>query len=145
MQLHEIKPDHKLKKKKRVGRGGKKGTYSGRGMKGQKSRAGHKMAPVIRELIKKHHKLRGYKNKFNANSPKAVILNLSEIENAFNHGETVSPSLLVKKGLIKKKGGRMPAVKILGKGNITKKVIISDCQISQAARKAIEKAGGKIK
>ena len=62
MQLHEIKPTHKLKTKKRVGRGGKKGTYSGRGVKGQKSRAGAKIRPEIRDLIKKMPKKRGYKN-----------------------------------------------------------------------------------
>src|SRR4030043_532865 len=55
----QMKPKHKLKKKKRVGRGGKRGTYSGKGIKGQKSRAGRKMVPVIRELIKKYPKLRG--------------------------------------------------------------------------------------
>ncbi|KPJ73361.1 50S ribosomal protein L15, partial [Parcubacteria bacterium DG_74_1] len=49
MQLHEIKPIHKLKKSKRIGRGGKRGTYSGRGIKGQKSRAGRRFKPVIRE------------------------------------------------------------------------------------------------
>ena len=63
MQLHELKPIHKKKQPKRVGRGGKKGTYSGRGMKGQKSRAGRRLPPVIREMIKRYPKLRGYKFK----------------------------------------------------------------------------------
>jgi large subunit ribosomal protein L15 len=63
MQLHEIKPTHKLKKRKRVGRGGKRGTYSGRGQKGQLSRAGRKLKPLIREIIKRYPKLRGYKFK----------------------------------------------------------------------------------
>ncbi len=61
MQLNDLKPTNKLKKSKRVGRGGKKGTYSGKGMKGQKSRAGRKLEPPIRGLIKRYHKLRGYK------------------------------------------------------------------------------------
>ena len=52
MQIHELQPKHKKRNKKRVGRGGRKGTYSGHGMKGQKSRAGRKMVPIIRELIK---------------------------------------------------------------------------------------------
>lgn len=59
MQLHEIEPIHKLKTKKRVGRGGKKGTYCGHGVKGQKSRAGAKIRPEIRDLIKKMPKKRG--------------------------------------------------------------------------------------
>lgn len=63
MQLHELKPKHKRKKRKRVGRGGKRGTYSGRGIKGQKARAGRRLKPVIRELIKRYPKLRGYKFK----------------------------------------------------------------------------------
>ena len=51
MQFHNLKRVHKVKRKKRVGRGGKKGDYSGRGIKGQKSRAGAKFKPLIRELI----------------------------------------------------------------------------------------------
>jgi len=63
MQLHEVQPIHKNKSKKRVGRGGKRGTYSGRGMKGQKARAGHKIRPAIRDLVQRTPKLRGAKNK----------------------------------------------------------------------------------
>ncbi len=146
MQLHQLQPKHKLKKRKRVGRGGKRGTYSGRGMKGQKSRAGHKSEPAIRGLIKKHPKLRGYRNKLNVNSEKSrtVILNLSIIEKQFKDGEKINPEVLVEKKLIKKIGGKMPIVKILGKGELTKKIILEDCQVSETARKAIEKMGGTI-
>ncbi len=63
MQIHQIRPIHKKKDRKRVGRGGKRGTYSGRGMKGQKSRAGAKFEPIIRSLIKRYPKLRGYRFK----------------------------------------------------------------------------------
>jgi ribosomal protein L15 len=59
MQLHEVQPIHKNKSKKRIGRGGKRGTYSGRGMKGQKSRAGRKIRPSVRDLIQRTPKLRG--------------------------------------------------------------------------------------
>jgi len=59
IQLHQIQPEHKLKKKKRVGRGGKRGTYCGRGIKGQKSRAGAKIRPALRDLIKRIPKKRG--------------------------------------------------------------------------------------
>lgn len=61
MQLHELKPIHKKKRSKRIGRGGKKGTYAGRGVKGQKSRAGRRLKPLVRELIKRYPKLRGYR------------------------------------------------------------------------------------
>ena len=59
MQLHEIKPVHKNESRKRIGRGGKRGTYSGKGMKGQKSRAGKKIRPAVRDLIQRTPKLRG--------------------------------------------------------------------------------------
>lgn len=62
MQLHEIQPVHENKSKKRIGRGGKRGTYSGRGMKGQKARAGRKIRPAIRDLMQRTPKLRGVKN-----------------------------------------------------------------------------------
>lgn len=56
-QLHTIQALHKLKKKKRIGRGGKRGTFSGRGTKGQKARAGRKIRPAIRDLIQSLPKL----------------------------------------------------------------------------------------
>ncbi len=57
MQLHQLQPSHKNRSKKRIGRGGKRGTYSGRGMKGQKARAGRKIRPAIRDLIQSLPKL----------------------------------------------------------------------------------------
>jgi len=62
MQLHELKPRTVSKSKKRIGRGGKRGTYSGKGIKGQKSRAGRKIRPAIRDLKQRTPKLRGAKN-----------------------------------------------------------------------------------
>ncbi len=81
MQLHEIKPIHKIKKPKRVGRGGKRGTYCGRGVKGQKARAGRKLKPLIREVIKKYPKLRGYR--FKSKKEKLAIVNLESLEKKF--------------------------------------------------------------
>lgn len=63
MQLHELQSLHPNKKEKRVGRGGKRGTYSGRGVKGQSSRAGHRIRPAERDLIQRMPKLRGFANK----------------------------------------------------------------------------------
>lgn len=63
MQLHEIQPFHKNRDKKRVGRGGKRGVTSGRGTKGQRARAGHRIRPAERDLIQRLPKLRGFKNK----------------------------------------------------------------------------------
>jgi large subunit ribosomal protein L15 len=142
MQIHELKPKHKNKTKKRVGRGGKKGTTSGKGTKGQSSRAGRKMVPIIRELIKKYPKLRGYRS-FRVDDHFAIV-NLEILEKISKDGETVNPENLIKKGVISKIKGRAPKVKILGLGKLTKKLIIENCKTSKTARDSIEKAGGKI-
>lgn len=143
MQLHEIKPIHKLKKPKRIGRGGKRGTYSGRGIKGQKSRSGQRLKPEIREVIKRYPKLRGYR--FKPWKVRPAIVNIEILEKKFKTGEQVSPKILLEKKLIRRIKGKMPKVKILGKGELAKKLIISDCQISKSAKEKIKKAGGTIK
>ena len=143
MQIHQIKQTHKLKSRKRVGRGGKRGTYSGRGMKGQSSRAGRKLVPIIRGVIKKYPKLRGYRAK-NANK-RPVVLNLDVLENNFKDGEIINPQILIEKHLIRKIEGRTPMVKILGTGDLKKKLIIEKCAISKSAKEKLEKAGGEVK
>ena len=142
MQLHELKPIHKSKKRKRKGRGGKRGTYSGRGVKGQRSRAGRKMAPIIREIIKRYPKLRGYRHKGIAKN--LVEVNLGILEKKFEAGEIVNPQSLLKKEIIRNIKGKTPKVKILSGGEFKKSLIIENCQISKLAREIIEKAGGKI-
>ncbi len=143
MQLHELQPKHKNRTKKRVGRGGAHGTYSGHGMKGQKSRAGRKMVPIIRELIKKYPKLKGYRSFAIENN--FVVVNLETLEKHTKDGEIINPENLVKKGIISTIKGKIPKVKILGNGNITKKIVIENCKISKTAKDAIEKVGGVIK
>ena len=146
MQMHQIQPKHILKSRKRIGRGGKKGTYSGRGMKGQKSRAGGKKQPIIRELIKRYPKLRGHhlglKPKFK--KPKPEILNLTDIEKKFKTGEKVSPQTLIEKGILHKISKRGINVKILAKGEISHALEFENCLVSKTAKEKIEKAGGKI-
>jgi large subunit ribosomal protein L15 len=153
MQLHQLKPKHKLKRKKRVGRGGKRGTYSGRGVKGQKSRAGRKFEPAIRGLIKRYPKLRGYK--FKRIRPKPAVVNIDILEKKFSVKDEsaadrkaeikINPQVLLERGVIRRIKGRLPKVKILGRGKLTKKLTIEDCQVSKSAREEIEKAGGSIK
>lgn len=147
MQLHELKPKHKSKKRKRVGRGGKRGTYSGRGMKGQKSRAGRRLKPAIRGLIKRYPKLRGYRFKSKAKSQKSkiAVLNLETLEKKFKSEEKINPQTLLEKKLIRRIKGRIPKIKILGEGKLTKKLAIEGCQASKQAKEKIEKAGGTIK
>lgn len=143
MQLHEVRPIHKQKKRKRVGRGGKRGTYSGRGIKGQKARAGSRLKPAIREFIKKYPKLRGYK--FKPVEEKPTVVNVGTLDKKFKQGQVVNPKILLERGLIRRIKGKIPDVKILGKGKITKTLVIKECEFSKAAREKIEKAGGQIK
>lgn len=143
MQLHQIKPIHQQKKAKRIGRGGKKGTYSGRGMKGQKSRAGRRLKPAIRELIKRYPKLRGYKFKKRGSGP--VIINLETLEKKFKTSEKVTPEILLKLKLIRRIKGRLPKVKILGKGKLTKKLTIEACDVSKSVKEKIKKSNDKIR
>ncbi len=141
MQIHQIKPKHLNKDRKRVGRGGKRGTFSGRGVKGQKSRSGKKMQPVIREIIKRYPKLKGYRFSPILKTGKArkVVLNLDVLEKNFKAGEKVTPRVLIEKKLISKIKGKMPLVKILGKGELTKALTIEKCELSEKAKTKIEK------
>ena len=142
MQFHQIKPRLKRKKPKRVGRGGKRGTYSGRGMKGQKARAGRRIRPQLRDILKKLPKKRGYRSE---RFPKMVaIVNLEALEKNFEKGGTVSPQVLFEKRLVRKISGKIPAVKILGGGKLSKPLQIRDCLFSKSAREAVEKSGGTV-
>ena len=143
MELYQLKPKHKLKKRKRVGRGGKRGTYAGRGVKGQRARAGRRLKPAIREFIKRYPKLRGYK--FKRLAPRPAIINIETLEKKFKTSETVSPKALLEKKIIRRIKGRIPKVKILARGKITKELTIDGCQVSKGAKEQIKKAGGSIK
>ncbi len=147
MQLHQLNPRNRFKRKKRIGRGGKRGTFSGRGVKGQKARAGRNFAPIIREVIKRYPKLRGYR--FNAEKEVAVV-NVGVLEKKFKkptvhaQGEKITPQVLLEKRLVRRIKGRTPKVKILGEGKLTKALTIEGCDVSRAAKEAIERAGGTI-
>lgn len=143
MQIHQLQPKHKSKDKKIVGRGGKKGTYSGRGGKGQSARSGRKMVPIIRELIKRYPKLKGYRA--TSLHENMALVSLEMLEEKMTNGEVVTPEVLVKKHLVKTVKGRIPTIKILGDGQLTKKITVSGCKFSKSAQVAIQKAGGEVK
>lgn len=146
MQLHHIKSNHKLKNRRRIARGGKRGGYSGRGIKGQKSRAGAKIRPAIRDLMAKFPKQRGRaKHSFKSLFNKPVILNLDDINKKFTAGGTVNPKSLIEKKLFNKKSGNLPEIKILGRGEISEKFTFQNVLLSKSARDKIIKAGGTIK
>jgi large subunit ribosomal protein L15 len=148
MQLHSLTPRHKNYRPAVVGRGGKRGKTSGRGGKGQTARAGHKIRPEMRDLIKKLPKRRGFgKNRSHTVREDRVVyapVNIGVLESAFAKGDTVSPATLLEKSLVRAVGGRAPRVKILGTGELSKALVIEHCALSAAARTAIEKAGGTI-
>ena len=141
MQIQNLKSKTKRLRSRRVARGGKRGKTAGRGTKGQKARAGHKIRPEIRDLIKKLPKKRGYR--FASVAAPVKEISLDKLEKNFAAGTIITPKLLVEKGLI----GRAAAlrVKVLANGIITKALVISGCAVSVSAKTKIEAAGGSIK
>ncbi|MDE1874562.1 MAG: uL15 family ribosomal protein [Patescibacteria group bacterium] len=147
MQLNNLQRKTPNRRSISIGRGGKRGKTSGRGTKGQDSRAGHKKRPEIRDMIKKLPKLRGYA--FKSFAPRAIVVPLSAIEKAFKAGDRVEPATLVAKGVVSKTEGKFPRIKILGgkagaETAITKKLVVSGVEVSASAKAALEKAGGTV-
>jgi large subunit ribosomal protein L15 len=145
MNLHEItKAAGANKRPKRVGRGESSGLgkTSGRGHKGCKSRSGggtRRMSqgaqlPIFRRLPK-----RGFNN-YNFRTEYELV-NLCDLEQCFDNGATVDHDALIKAGLIHSPEA---LIKILGKGQLTKKLSISAHAASKGAKDAIEKAGGSL-
>ncbi len=148
MQLHELKPTKVRKVAKRVGRGGKRGKTSGRGHKGQKARAGNSTRPEMRDFIKKLPKLRGHginrAKTVNADKLSITVVNLSRLEAMLENNSPVNPKSLVTAGVVASVRKKAPVVKILGNGEVTKKFIVTNCQVSATAKEKIEKAGGSV-
>lgn len=121
----------KKRTRKRVGRGSGSGhgTYSGRGLKGQKARSGGNLRPGFEggrmPLTRQLPKLRGFKS----HRPKSQIVKLKDLEEAFKDGEVVSPKTLFEKRLIENPRG---LVKILGGGKLTKKLGFKDVKKSKS-------------
>jgi len=144
--MHTIKRNTLNKTKKTVGRGGTRGKTSGRGHKGQKQHGGHGIRPEIRDMIKKLPKLRGRGKNINKPvTPRSIVVNLNVLNEAYKPGETVSHTTLVEKGLLKGNQIAGKNIKILGNGDLKKKLTVSGCLISKTAEEKITKAGGTIK
>lgn len=145
MQINQVKRTHPNTPRMIVARGGKRGKTSGRGGKGQTARAGNKRRPEWRDIIKKLPKLRGRGvNQHKPVSTKPFVINLINIEPVFGANENVTPTTLVEKGVVSTKSGRIPAIKILGNGEISKSIKVSGCTVSASAKEKIEKAGGTV-
>lgn len=146
MQLNNLKPVTENKDKTIVGRGGRRGKTSGRGTKGQNARAGHKKRPEMRDFIKRIPKLRGRGvNSLKGFAVKPFIVNLGDLEAVYAAGDTVSPTTLIEKGLVSTVKGKVPQIKLLGTGDLTKKLTVTGCLVSKAVQTKIEKAGGSVK
>ena len=144
MRQDELAPAPGSKKdRKRVGRGDGSGhgTYSGRGCKGQKSRAGYKMRPGFEggqlPLIKRLPQKRGFTNIFRT---EYSVININKL-NVFESGSEVTPESLVASGVVKSL--RHP-IKILGEGDINYPLSVKANKFSAAAKAKIEAAGGKL-
>jgi large subunit ribosomal protein L15 len=147
MQLNQLQQETRRERPKRIGRGGTRGKTSGRGMKGQKARAGHSLRPEIRDMIKKLPKRRGHgKNRsrtVNSGRVQPAIVNLDSIDER-RELISVTPGTLLKAGLVRRRGGKMPPVKILGRGMISRAVTVERCILSQTVREKMEAAGGTL-
>ena len=145
MQLHNLKSKKKKGPSARVGRGGKRGTYSGRGQKGQKSRAGRVIRKAERDLIIRLPKRRGFMNK--PKSDKPMVFNVVDLVKKLkpalkDKNKIIDLKFLQGVGILSRrfKG----EVKILGTGNIDIPVIFKGVKVSKSAKMKIEKAGGQI-
>ena len=139
-------PQGANRKPKRVGRGSSSGlgTTAGKGNKGQQSRSGGKtyvgfeggQMPLYRRIARKGFSNYPFKKEY-------VCINVELLETKFNDGETVNKASLVEKGFISSKSNSM--VKVLGNGEITKKLTVEVDKVSASAKEKIEKAGGSVK
>jgi large subunit ribosomal protein L15 len=142
LTLHSIKPKKGSRQEpKRVGRGlGSTGTYSGRGVKGQKARSGGRAGlklKGLRKMMLSIPKSRG----FTGPSWKPATVNVGDVAKAFENGATVNPQALLNKGLV---ASINRGVKVLGDGSIAIRITVEGCKVSLPAKKKIEAAGGKI-
>ncbi len=144
MQIHELAKDKvKRKKRKRVGRGSGSGlgTTAGRGMNGQNSRSGGGVRPGFeggQMPLFRRLPTRGFNNKKFAKVWSEV--NVEKL-NAFNDGEVITPEMLLEKKIIKKLND---GVKIMGNGELQKKVTVKAQKFTKSAVEKIEAVGGKV-
>ncbi|MBS5872857.1 MAG: 50S ribosomal protein L15 [Clostridiales bacterium] len=143
MKLHELSPAAGSKREvKRIGRGAGsgQGKTAGKGHKGQKARAGRGMRPGFeggQMPLQRRVPKRGFVNIF---GKEFSIVNVSALDQSFEDGAVVDIDALIEKGLVKKV---LDGVKILGNGEISKKLTVQVNAYSEAAKQKIEAAGGK--
>ncbi|MGE0757235.1 MAG: 50S ribosomal protein L15 [Pirellulaceae bacterium] len=144
MKLHDVNRGvHKHRSRKRIGRGpgSGQGKTAGRGHKGQRSNPGYAALPIFEggtmPLVRRIPK-RGFTNIF---APDIAEVNIGDLEQLFQAGDHVDAAALKAKGLLK---GRYDELKVLGDGELTKKLTVSAHRFSASARAKIEQAGGEV-
>ena len=144
MKLHELEKNIGATKKRKIvgrGRGSGLGKTSGKGHKGQNARSGGGVRPVFEggqtPLYRRLPK-RGFNNAQFATV--YAVINVSDL-NRFENGTVVSPALLKEVGLVK---NQLDGIKVLGNGELTKKLTIQAHKFSKTAKEKIEKSGSKI-
>ena len=145
MQRNDLKLSQPRKKRKVIGRGGKKGTYSGKGNKGQKARSGAHVNPLFEggrsTLIDHMKKKRG----FTSHKAKRNIVKIGAIEKNFENGATIGVESLVNMKLVARKNVPL-GIKVLGNDKLTKKFVFEkEIFVSESVKKAILAAGGEVK
>ncbi|MGC1480063.1 MAG: 50S ribosomal protein L15 [Chthoniobacterales bacterium] len=145
MRLHDIRPNPGAKKKRKrlgIGESSGQGKTAGRGHKGQKARSGGSIRPgfeggqmpLIRRLPKRGFNNAQFKTVFGT-------VNLDDLERKFDDGATVDQAALRANGLVR---GKLDGVKVLGRGELTKKLTLEVDHITPSAREKIEKVGGSV-
>lgn len=143
MKIHELSPaEGSVKDVKRIGRGhgSGNGKTAGKGHKGQKARAGHGQRPGFeggQMPLQRRLPKRGFNNIF---ATKIAIVNVGTL-NAFDNGAVVDAETLAAKGIVK---CACDGIKILGNGNLTKKLTVKVTAVSASAKEKIEAAGGSV-
>lgn len=144
MRIHDVNVGVETNKKRmRVARGpgSGKGKTAGRGGKGQTARAGYKALPIFQggatPLVRRIPK-RGFTNSFALD---VHAVNVEDLEQSFEAGEEVTPESLLAKRVVRV---RYDLLKVLGNGELTKKLKVSAHRFSQSARQKIEQAGGEV-
>lgn len=144
MQIHELKSIKK--RSQRIGRSGKRGSYSGRGVKGQRSRSGHRIRPAERDLIMRLPKLRGFRNK--PKFDKGEVLNLKTLTAHLKSFVKAGAPLEVNRELLRTaklvKKDFAGYIKVLGQGEVGFPMLVKGLKVSASAKAKIEKAGGKV-
>ena len=138
MQIHTFK-SVKKDRRMRVGRGGKRGTTSGRGQKGQKSRSGHSIRPAERDLIIRLPKRRGFRNK--PQSVRPFVLNIEDLNKFKAFFADQKRSAIIDRKVLQELDlvplGYKGPLKILGKGTLGFKAEVRGIKMSKGAKKSL--------